>query len=115
MSDHQHVYTATVMDRDSVRAAEWLVVHRSLTVPIVSPVAELTVMNGLGVVPIYKLDVTALGADERERLIQHVAAKFGLADAHVASDIAGEHGVPLLAEGLRVACRCLAPTVGGRP
>ncbi len=106
MSDHQHTYTATVLDRDSVRAAEWLIVHRSLTVRIESPIPEPMWAGGDEVVWVVRMDVTVLSAGERERLIQHVARKFGLAEADVASDIAGEHGCPLRLEGLLVEGCC---------
>lgn len=82
---------------DDQAAATWRkILARSERIPVVSPRAVIANLPGLGATACYFLDLPRLTPDERSRLVDHLAASFGLPIQEVADDI-DEHGVPIRA------------------
>ena len=95
--------TATIR-KDSPRYPDWLQVFGGDTVQVTSLLPHLA--NGPGDNPIlfYSVDVAALDADQRRRLVEHISRKFHVPPQEVERDIADpEHGVPILAVDVTVA------------
>lgn len=83
------------------RAAEWREVFGTDTLPVKSPMPEWASAPGHERALFYQLDLGELTDEQRERVIAHVAAKFG----HPVEEVRNRlpfHGMPLLAEGLFV-------------
>jgi hypothetical protein len=78
------------------RAAEWQAVFGSEQVYVTSPFPEMGDLPGLGRVQIYKLDLALLTPDQRRRLVEHIAGKFGLDPELVDRDL-NQVGCPVLA------------------
>lgn len=86
---------------DSPRADEWRAVFGSTEIPLKS---LLTVENDspAGVRQFYLVDVAKLDEDQLERVVAHVADKFGIAKDAVAADLNSDHGLPILADDVLV-------------
>lgn len=79
----------------------------SATVPIISPIPVVASLSTYGqwdkasIKRVYLLDLDAITADQRHRLIYHLAKKFntrpGLINASISRD-----GVPIIAENVTV-------------
>lgn len=93
-------FTATVHNPE--RAAEFAAVFGSTTVCIKSPLPIPVSVPGHPATLAYELDLQQLTADQRQRLIDHIAAKFGRDAEEVAADI-DTVGVPILAEHVTIA------------
>lgn len=78
------------------RGEEWQRVLGRAEFGVLSPAAVL-LDSPAGRRPHYLLDLAELSAAERQRLEQHLAAKFGLSLAEVRREVA-ERGVPILAD-----------------
>lgn len=86
---------------DNERVAAWLHVFAGAAVPLRSPVPHLARLPGRGEELVYLLDIEALTADQRGRLVQHIAAKFSIPAEEVDADL-DTHGCPILAEHVTV-------------
>ncbi len=67
------------------------------TVFIENPVGELANLPGLGLRHVYKLDLAEITAEQRTKLVSHIAGRFHLPEAEV-SRLLDTDGVPILAE-----------------
>lgn len=88
-----------VVSATGERAAEWREVFGTDRLPVESPIPEWASAPGHERAQFYKLDLAELTDAQRERVIAHVAAKFGQDLAEVRNRLPF-HGMPLLAEGL---------------
>lgn len=94
--------TATISS-SSTRAAEWMRVYGSLTIPIKSPVPVAGSAPGLESVRFYHVNVAELTADQRGRLVTFICEKFRRSPAEVERDLDDpDHGVPILADDVTV-------------
>jgi hypothetical protein len=94
--DRPRDFWVTVTDPE--RAATFERVFGTRTVPILSPIPHLAGLPGFAEKqPVYELDLEWLTADARERLIDHLAERFGGDRADVAAEI-DRVGVPILEE-----------------
>lgn len=83
-----------VIDVNGPRAATYLSVFGSLTVPIKSPLPVFAELPGLGRSQIVEIDIAQLDAGQKARLADHIAHAFHLSVAHVHADL-GEIGCPI--------------------
>lgn len=86
---------------DDERAAAWQIVFDSAAVPLRSPIPHLARLPGRGEELVYLLDIEALTADQRGRLVTHIADKFNIPAEEVDADL-DTHGCPILAEHVTV-------------
>jgi hypothetical protein len=98
-----HPTTATI-HQGSPRAEQWRRVFGSDTVPIKSPIPVHAHLPGLGLRKVYLVEVGALSAEQIEAVIAHLAERFCVEAREVRADLLAEHGLPILAEDLAVAC-----------
>lgn len=100
-------FYATVTDAET--AATWCkVLGQANRVPVLSPQPRAVSLPRLGVTPCFFLDLEQLSDAQRSRLIDHLAAAFGLPVDEVAEEM-DEYGVPIRAE------TCIVVQEGGRP
>lgn len=86
---------------DSPRAEDWRRVFGGTTVPLRSLVP--VVMDGPdGPKNFYQVDVGSLTPEQRARVVEHVAKKFGLSPKAVEEDLASEYGLPILVDDVSV-------------
>jgi hypothetical protein len=79
------------------RAEEFEDVFGTATVPVLGPLPELALVNGFEEPqPVYLLDLKALSHDQRDRLVAHIARKFGADEGAVADQLTAL-GLPILA------------------
>ena len=89
-------FTVTVYDE--VRGMEFEKVFGTRTVPVISPIPEWAKLPGFEEAKaVYDLDLQRISADQRERLVTHIAEKFGLEPSAVEADL-DEVGMPILAD-----------------
>lgn len=93
--------TATVTDPE--RKAFWEGIFGGDTVPIESILPICVSVPGRSHVSAYMLDLDVITDEQRERLIQGLAQKFGLDEAFVESEI-DRQGVPILCEHVMMMC-----------
>ena len=86
---------------DDERAVAWLRVFDDTAVPLRSPIPHLARLPGRGEELVYLLDIEALTAEQRGRLVQYIAAKFGIPAEEVDAGL-DTHGCPILAEHVTV-------------
>ena len=87
--------------RDPERAAPFLKVLGTATVAIL-PEAEIAMRPDRPAPAIfYKLDLAAYTSSQIDGLIREIAAKWGLTEREVATDI-GIYGIPILADQVTV-------------
>lgn len=79
------------------RAAEWQAVFGTTTVHVQSPIPFEASLPGRPRSLVYLLDLRLISDDQRRKLVEHLARKFGLAKSFVDAEL-DAHGVPLLAE-----------------
>lgn len=79
------------------RVAEWREVLGTDIVPVRSPIPSRANLPGHPRAMIFELDLPLLTDDQRQRLIRHLANKFGLDESDVAAELDAQ-GVPILAE-----------------
>lgn len=91
-----------ILAKDSPRYADWLLVFGRNVVEIKSPVPSKGILPGLGEREVYLVDLSALSSDQRERLHEHLARRFGGTVEEVAATLERE-GLPILAEDVGVA------------
>ncbi len=84
------------------RAADWEKVFGTTTVPVKSPNPHPASLPGKPFAMIYELDIEMITPEQRRRLVEHLASRFGLTEHEVERDIERQ-GVPLLAEDCSVA------------
>lgn len=68
---------------------------------VLSPVGEMANLPGLGKRMVFKLDLAMYTADEKDRLAEHLAARFGVHKEVVKADLAIS-GLPILDEDCTV-------------
>lgn len=95
----------------SPRYADWMRVFGSGMVELENPVGEYAILPGLGRQRSYKLKVSSLTVEQRERLIAWMAEKWNVPASQVAADLDGPHGCPILADDVMVSfdSRLIAP------
>lgn len=93
----RHPFYATLAS-SSPRFADWLRVYGGATVPIKSP-AVMTAALPIGMRQVYLVALDALERDAYERLVSHLAEKFGEPSDVVRKALADE-GLPILAEDI---------------
>jgi len=82
---------------DSPRAADWLAVFSRLDhIPITGYLPIVADLPDRPNSAIYLLDLPRVTPDERERLVQHIAARFNI-PAHEVERYLDREGCPLLA------------------
>ena len=86
---------------DDERAAAWQIVFDGTAVPLRSPIPHMARLPGRGEELVYLLDIEALTAEQRGRLVAHIAAKFDIPAEEVDADL-DTHGCPILAEHVTV-------------
>lgn len=84
------------------RAADFMAVFGTATVCVRSPLPEVANLPGIGRALVYQLDLETIGEEERSRLVQHIAGRFGIPAGEVEREM-DSHGVPILAEDCAVA------------
>lgn len=83
---------------DSPRAAAWEHVFGGLSVPLVG-VNTILMMGPHGMREFYQVDVAALTAEQRARLVDHIAEKFTMPRQEVETGIDDPtRGLPILVE-----------------
>ena len=87
--------TATVVDPE--RKVFWEGIFGGDTVPIVSILPTCVSVPGRSDVDAYMLDLESITEEQRGRLVQGLARKFGLDEAFVEAEI-DRQGVPILCE-----------------
>jgi hypothetical protein len=92
---------AARIDSSDERAAAWQIVFDGAAVPLRSPIPHLARLPGRGEELVYLLDIEALTAEQRGRLVAHIAAKFNIPAKEVDADL-DTHGCPILAEHVTV-------------
>lgn len=92
--------TATIRS-DSPRAASWLAVYGSLTVPLRSATPVLASAPGISSGQFYQIDLDALTREQRKRLVAHLMQTFHLSVGEVKAHLV-EVGCPLLADDLTI-------------
>lgn len=93
--------TATIIET-SPRAADWQAIFgRTCDIPLKGSRPSVANRPGLGYAYVYKLDLLAITADERQCLIEHIVTRFSLLRDQVERDL-DERGVPILAEDVLV-------------
>ena len=86
----------------SARAADWLKIFGRLdSIPVKSWIAHWAELPGIGDSIVYMLDLERITAEERVRLIAHIAERFKFPLEVVAQDLDAE-GVPILADDVTV-------------
>ena len=93
-------FTATISEK-SERAEMWLSILGARTIPIRSPIPTKANLPGKPGASIYEMDIESLTGEQREKLIDHLAKRFGVPRAEVAHDL-DEIGCPILAEDIIV-------------
>ncbi len=86
---------------DDERAAAWQIIFDGTAVPLRSPIPYLARLPGRGQELVYLLDIEALTAEQRGRLVTHIANKFNIPAEEVDADL-DTHGCPILAEHVTV-------------
>ncbi len=84
------------------RAKDWEAVFGTTTLPVRAPHPYPASVPGKGFTMVYDLDLDLVTPEQRERLVGHLATRFGLTEREVERDIERQ-GVPLLAEDCSVA------------
>lgn len=89
--------------RTSPRYQDWLRVFGDSIVPLRSPFAVRASAPGVEGL-FYHVLVSALTSEQRQRLVEHLAEKFGEAPGEVERTLDDErHGLPILATDVSVA------------
>ncbi len=83
---------------DPARRAAFEKVFGTAVVPVKSATPVPAEVAGLGRQMAYQLDLEAIGPDARARLVEHLAAKFGVEPEAVDATLS-EQGLAILAEG----------------
>ena len=95
-------FTARISnDSDPQRAATWRLVFGADEVPLRSPFSALAMLPDRGPTEVYDLDITALTAEQRTRLVLHISDCFNVTvnDVEAQLDVVG---CPILAEDVTV-------------
>ena len=95
--------TATILD--GPRRKLWEEIFPGAVVPIKSLFTIKCDLPGHPGAEAYMLDLAAISADQRAKLIDVLARRFGEDPAWVAAEL--DNGVPILAEGVSVECSAI--------
>lgn len=87
---------------DGERVAAWRAVFGDSQIYIRSFFPTLANLPGIGEAAVYELDLALLTADQRQRLVNHIANKFNVPADEVDADL-DMVGCPILAEDVFVA------------
>jgi hypothetical protein len=82
---------------DPEQAARFQAVFGRTTVKVKSPIPEIANLPGKPNTQIYLLDLDLITPEERARLVQNIAERFGLPLATIEAEL-DSHGVPILAD-----------------
>jgi len=85
----------------SPRFEDWTKVFGANKVPLLSP-EPVRADSPVGRRVFYRVDVRALNSEQFARLTDHLSAAFGLDRELVRSELAGRHGLPILADDIAV-------------
>lgn len=96
-------FTAHIVG-DSPRAGDWLHVFGGPSVPITSPVPIRANLPGHPDTLIYLVDLPLLTPEQRTRLVEHIAGRFGIPVAEVETDLDAS-GYPILADDVIVSIK----------
>jgi hypothetical protein len=86
MEDKEQNYSAT-LNSHSPRFNDWLSILGGNAVPLLSPIRRLANLGEEKDVYIYNLALDSLKPEQRDRLVQFVASKFGVAPVLVNEDL----------------------------
>ena len=81
------------------RYQEWISVFVTNEIPLVSPLYDFIEITGRGGEAVYMLDVKALTPEQRERLVKHLSAKFGVSEQEVNEQL-DSIGCPILTDDI---------------
>lgn len=79
------------------RAEEFREIFGTTTVPVVSPFSEIAELGDTGEHECFMLDLERISHEQYDRLVAHIARKFGTDEAAVAASLR-ERGLPIKAE-----------------
>ena len=96
MTNTQDNWQTVARVRNPERLEWWQAVFGGDTCPIVSIVPQVGNFPRVGEQRFYSLDLKAISAEQKQRLVKSIADKFGLTVEEVAVDI-DRVGVPILA------------------
>jgi hypothetical protein len=83
---------------DPERAKKWREIFGTDKVPIISPIPTMATLPGFEEPQsVYLLDLSAITPEQREKLVQHTAERFGLDPIMVDVDL-DKVGMPILAD-----------------
>jgi hypothetical protein len=88
--------------QDASRSTEWVEVFGTRTIPLESPIEHVAELPGRGPRRFYRVAVKQLSREQLERVARHLSGKFQLPIDEVLRDLAGEHGLPILADEITV-------------
>ncbi len=89
------------LSENSARARDWIRVFGSLEVRLLGP-ATMQAFDPFGRLrAFYQVDLDALTPEQLERVVEHVALRFGIHREEIAETIA-DHGLPIAAEDVTV-------------
>lgn len=100
MTDARPLHT-TVTIHDGERRAEWLAIFGTDTLPVKSPIPTRVNLPGIPNALVYEIDLAAISADQRQRLVAHTAAKFDCSPDYVDANLE-RLGMPVLAQDVTV-------------
>lgn len=78
------------------RRTEWRAIFGTDTLPIKAPIPHYDTLPGAPNALVYEVDLNAITADQRQRLIAHTATKFGYSTEFVEENL-DKLGMPVLA------------------
>lgn len=79
------------------RTAEWTAIFDTSTLFVKSPIPYPASLPGHPKAYVYDLDLDHYDETQRQRLVDHIAAKFGIPAHQVAAELE-KQGVPILAD-----------------
>ena len=79
------------------RGEEWERVAGTRTFPVRSPIPVIADLPGKPKARVFLLDLESIEAGVREKIVSHLARKFGLPPHEVEKDV-NEAGIPILAD-----------------
>lgn len=89
------------VSEQSTRYQEWLEVMGINEIPLESTFPVLGSAPGVKAGLFYQVDLSAITPEQRERMIKHIARKFGVDEQEVSSTLDAV-GCPILAEDVTV-------------
>lgn len=94
-------WQTTATAHDAERATLWREVFGDNQCPIKSIIPRIANLPGKPNSRIYEMDLKAISSDQRQKLVESIAKKFGIPAGEVESGL-DKHGVPILADNVTV-------------